>query len=101
LGGRRIAIERCRAAPFTVSVARSKGTPWVLNCQNANFVFVDAAFAKLRQKIGKQKSVAWTIPTSLFSHMKTYGILRDKDTPEISRPLGFLNQTDVLVNGLG
>jgi hypothetical protein len=55
----------------------------------------------LRQKFGKHERVARAIPASFFSHMITYGILRDKDAPEISSPLGFLNQTDVLVNGLG
>jgi len=34
-------------------------------------------------------------------HVKTHGVLRNRDLPEISRPPGFLNQTDALVNGVG
>jgi hypothetical protein len=41
------------------------------------------------------------LSTSFFSDVKTHGILRNKDAPEIPRPPGFPNQTDVLVNGLG
>ena len=36
-----------------------------------------------------------------LSHVETNGILRNKDVLEISRPPGFLYQTDVLVNGVG
>src|ERR1039458_8924128 len=83
------------------SVALSKCTPWVLNCEHAGFGFVDTTLAKLRQKVGEQESVAGAISTPFFSHVKTHGILRNQDAPEISRPLGLPNQADVLVNGLG
>jgi hypothetical protein len=55
----------------------------------------------LWQEVGKHESVAGAISTPFFSHVKTYGILRNQDAPEISRPPGLPNQADVLVNGLG
>lgn len=86
---------------MNLSDARSERSPWVLNGEYARFVFGDATFVKLRQKFRKHERVAGAISTSFLSHVKSNGILRNKDALEISCSPGFLNQGDVLVNGLG
>jgi hypothetical protein len=94
--------DRAQGQPrLSLSVALTECATWVLNCERAYFVFGHTSFAKLRQKIRKHESVAGAISTVLLSHVETNGILRDKDVLEISRPPDFLNQTDVLVNGVG
>jgi hypothetical protein len=90
-----------RTPRLSLSVALTECAAWVLNCERAYFVFGHTSFAKLRQKFRKHESVAGAISTVFLSHVKAHGILRNKDLPEISRPPAFLNQTDVLVNGVG